>query len=576
MDMSLGLSDPMIPRDAAHGNPMFQYLTAFVPRKLRDLFRWGEYLSADSPHVYALARKFGEYPITKLVYETTKTSEREKRKELYEHHMNLKGAASMVSFDRLVYGNVFLSVYEPFKRFLICSSCKNRTAIDSVPYSYNADQVLFRYKCPKCRVQTTGRIFDEKLKEYSKIKIIRWDPKLIDIDHNPITDDSAYYYTIPRDVIARIRGGSKQLINGMPQSILKTIAKRATLRFHPDSLYHMKVPGPSGIESQWGFPPITSTIKLFLFAAILRKANEAIALEHITPFRVMFPQAGSGMGDPIATINLNDWKSQIESQYRQFRQDPLRIAFSPTPIGVQNIGGEGRALLTLGELQEAEKTILLAFGVPPEFIQGGFGQRSGEQTLRMVENQLQTHIEALNGFLQWTERRCSQFFGWPEIRVRLSDFKLVDDVERKQLLLQLWSQAKVSDTTIYETFEIDADHERKQRIQDTLDDARAQQQLEREMNELQSSLSQQVQQQSAMNKGQGLNYDPAQVIAQADQLVQEMLQYDEGTRRSRMDALQGEDPVMYAVVKDRLEQQQQNQVASMKAQTMGTPPQPMM
>ena len=43
---------------------------------------------------------------------------------------------------------------------------------------------------------------------------------------------------------------------------------------------------------------------------------------------------------------------------------------------------------------------------------------------------------------------------------------------------------------------------------------------------------------------------------------------DEPTRRSRLDSLQGEDPVSYAVVKMLLEQQQQNQTAAMKQQGM--------
>jgi hypothetical protein len=112
----------------------------------------------------------------------------------------------------------------------------------------------------------------------------------------------------------------------------------------------MKMPGPAGVQAQWGFPPITSAIKNFLFTAVLRKANEAIALEHITPMRIIHPSAASGQGDPISTIPLDRWRDEMEKNIRLFRRDPLRIQFSPVPINVQELGGNGRALMTLGEL----------------------------------------------------------------------------------------------------------------------------------------------------------------------------------------------------------------------------------
>lgn len=550
---------------AAHPNPMFDYTTAFVPRKLKDLFKWAEYLGFNSAHVYGVVRKFGEYPITRFLYESRSVMEKDRHKKLFEDHLKFKGTLTLVSYDLWLYGNAFISVYEPIKRDLQCPYCGAREDIRAARYTFNLDKFVFKHDCRKCKVKGVhSKVIDEKLKLEEKIRIIRWDPKLIDIEHNRVTGESTYYYQIPRSDIQKVRAGNKGMINQMPIELLRAMQDAKTFKFKEEQLFHMKMPGPAGVESHWGFPPITSAIKNFLFAATLRRANEAIALEHITPFRILHPLAASGAGDPLTTINLGKWRAEMQQNIRLWRRDPLQIQFSPVPVGVQNVGGEGRALLVLGELQEAEKNIVLSLGVPMEFLSGGLGQTRGEITLRMIENQLQTHIENLNSLIQWVEMKCSAFLGWESIPMKLADFKMIDDEVSKQTKLQLWQAGKVSDTTVAEMFNLDLEHERKQRIQDELDNLRAEQELDLEKKRLQTSISQQAQQSALMGSIQG--NDPQSVVARVDMLVQELAQYDPATRRSRMDGLKTENYLDYCVAKDRLEQLQQDQNAAMKAQ----------
>lgn len=566
-----GLSplDSMGARGATHANPMFDYLTGFVPRKLKDLFKWAEYLGFHSAHIYGVVRKFGEYPITRFIYESTSEEEKVRHKKLFEESIRLKGFLTQVSYDIWLYGNAFISVYEPIKRELTCPHCGTKEDIAAANYKFNLAKMVFTHDCRQCRRKdVASKVEDYKLKKSSKIQLIRWDPKLIDIEHNRVTGESVYYYQIPRDDIAKVRSGNRTMINHMPMEILRAMQEKKTFRFADGSLYHMKMPGPAGVQSQWGFPPITSAIKNFLFTAVLRKANEAIALEHITPMRIIHPAAASGQGDPISTIPLDRWREEMEKNIRVFRRDPLRIQFSPVPINIQEMGGNGRALLTLGELQEAEKNIVLSMGVPMEFLSGGLGQTRGEITLRMIENQLQTHIENLNALVQWVERKVAAFMDWEPIDMRLADFKMIDDIDNKQLKMQLWQQQLISNTTMADMLNVDLDYERKQRREDALADARAQKATEISLQKFQQSLSNQAQQQALQSQG-GMSYDQQQIISQADQLAQQMAQMDPGSRRSRMDSLKGEDFVMYSVVVQRLQQTQQDQMAQLKAQAAG-------
>jgi hypothetical protein len=551
-------------KDAAHPNPLFDFLTGFVPRKLKDLFKWAEYLVFNSAQVYAVVKKFGEFPITKIVYESAVPGVLAVHRKIFEKNLGVLSFLTKASFDKFIYGNGFYSIYTPFKRFLECKSCKSRKDINYIDYKFKVKSLEFTYTCTNCKKLTKGRMVDLKLKDASKLRMIRWDPKLIDIEHNPITDESVYYYTIPKSMKEQIDKGNKVLINSMPKGFLEAVKENKIFRFEKDALYHMKVPGPAGVEAHWGFPPITSSIKLFLFAAILRKANEAIALEHIVPFRVLFPQMNSPNGDPLTTISLAKWRTELEHNLKRWRRDPLAIQFAPVPLGVTNLGGEGRALMVSAEIKDAESNIVTAMGVPMEFITGGLGQTRGEISLRMLENQLRCHTEDLNKLLQWIEDKVARYMGFEPVPVHLSDFKMIDDSEKKQLVMQLWAQGKVSDSTIAEMFELDLDKERDLILENAIAQAKAQQKTEAEMKKIQGSLVQQVQQQASAT---GLDYnDPQQVIAAADQKVQEFMALDPNTRRSQLDGLKTEDIIMFSVVKERMEQAQQTQEAEVKQQ----------
>lgn len=568
---NLAPGDSVFPTDATHPNPMFDFLTGFVPRKLKDLFKWAEYLAFSSAHIYAVIKKFGEYPITKLVFDTDNTELETKHRELYEKHLNLKGFLTKVSFDKFLYGNSFISIYEPRKRWLQCSHCGTRTDIHYVNYEYIFDRVLFKFKCPvkRCGKVSQVRPLDEKLKDPSEINLIRWDPKLMDIKHNPITGHSTYYYTIPQWLVQDVKKGDRTILDHLPVEFLVCMQKKLPFKFAKDSLYHLKVPGPAGVEAHWGFPPITAAIKLFLFAATLRKANEAIALEHIVPMRVLYPQAASAAGDPISQINLAQWRSELEQNYRRFRRDPLHVMIAPVPVGVQDVGGQGRALMVGPEIKDAEQNIMLSYGVPPEFLMGGLGTNKGEITLRMLENQLQTHIDDLNQLISWLSRKISVFLEYEKVGTKMADFKMLDDIEMKQLLMQIWQTGKLDDGRLFEAMDIDPKLTRERRKQEAIDETRLQQETQAEVAKLQNSLSQQAQQKA--QQGAGLNYNIQAIVQAAQQQASQLGGLDEGSRKSALAEMQSTDPVMYAVVVQQLEQITTAQEAQARAQVRGAP-----
>ncbi len=551
---------------ATHPSPYYQYTQVFTPRRLKELFKFCEYLFYNSPHIYAALRKFGEYPITQITYDTENKSLRKKYENLLHNVIHLRELLIESTVDKYVYGNCFVSLYQPFVRYLQCTHCGTRTNIQSIDYKFSVQNLTFQYTCAQCkqmtRVSSKG-IVDQKLQISRKLNFIRWDPKQMDIDHNPITNESTYYYTIPRELIQQVNGGHKTLIDTLPMGFLQAIAANKKFKFAKDAIYHMKVGGPAGIFKQWGLPPLLSVISKFHYVEILRKANEAIALDHLVPFRIIHPAQASGNADPVVTISLSRWQNTMEAHMKKWRKDPLHIMYAPIPIGMTQVGGQGRALLTLGEIQEAEKNIVAALGIPLEFLYGGLTGTGMEATLRLIENQLETHINDILGLEQWAADKCGKFLGWELLEVGLKKFRIVDDANAKQVIMNMWmsgqqgGQQIVSNETVAELFDVDLEKEKKKIKQETLDNVRRQRELDIEITNLQNNLSEQVRQESL--QGTGLGYNQQVVIGQADSKVNELMAVDEGTRRSMLHQLQVEDFVLYSVVIQRLEQMQTGQ-----------------
>lgn len=565
-----------------HPNPLFDYLTTFVPRKLKSLFHYCDYLYFNCPQVFAVLNKFAIYPITEFTYESDSPKLREKYKILIGDVLKLKNILIQTGVDRFVYGNSFTSIYFPFKRFLVCPDCKTKYNIRHVSFKFKIKnkQFDFVFKCERCNKEVKAKVEDVKLRLPTPrdIHVIRWNPKYMEIESNPITGDREYFYEIPYTIQEQVKRGDRQLLETMPMAFIETIAQGKMFKFSKGKIFHMRTEGPAGIDDKWGFPSLLSSLKQFLYTSVLRKGNEAIALEYITPFRVLHPAQATANADPTVTISISNWIQETKMNLQAWRRDPLHLMFSPIPIGVTTMGGQGRALMVTGEIAESENSIIASFGVPREFIYGGLSATGSGVTLRMLENQLLNHTTQLVDMAQWITDRCGEFLGWKKIKIGLEPFKLVDDVQQKMALLQA-NQASggvlLSQTSVATMFGKDIAKEREIRMQESLDEQRFQFEMQQKMQEMQNSLAERAR--SAGQSGQPASYDQQKVIADAEGLVQQLTSMDEGTRRSFLQNLEQEDYVMYSVVIQRWEAMQTQQQAAMRQQMqqqMAAPPPP--
>lgn len=542
-----------------HANPMFDFLSGFAPRNLKDLFKWAEYIFTDSPHIYATVEKLALYSITEIRYLNDAPAAVDKLRNTLEDDIGIYPALRTVRRDETIYGNSFTSVHFPFKRLSRCPHCSLIHTMSRITYKYEWTTLRFDYTCPACKKgvsQNLNELVEVPIRSAKDIRIIRWDPKQMILDDNPITGEVVYYYKLHARLVEKIKKGGPVVINTIPSGFLQCVAKNKDFKFNPNSVFHLRNDPPAGLDTPWGIPPITSVLKQFYYTAVLRKANEAIALDHVVPFRVLHPAQVSGNADPIATLNGAEWTEYTREQIKRWRRDPLHIMFSPVALGVTQMGGQGRSLMTLGEVQAAEENIMAGLKVPREFTMGGLSVQVSPTALRMLENQLLASNHETNRLLQWVVDKIAVFLGHERTKVALTPFKFVDDAQQKALLLEMNAQySLLSKQFIAEMFSIDLEEQAAQRESEELNDKKRKLVHERKLKDMDNSISEQAAQMAQQQQmGPGMNYDQQAVIGHADEIAQQLAAASEGDRRSILSDLQATDYVMYAVVIQRLEQ----------------------
>ena len=161
-------------------------------------------------------------------------------------------------------------------------------------------------------------------------------------------------------------------------------------------------------------------------------------------------------------MNLGAWRSTIEDNLGRWRRDPNFIAVMPIPIGYQGLSGDAKMLQVTPELKFLEETIINSFGIPTEFIKGGATWTSSSVSLRIIENHFLTYREEIHDFLNYfAVPRITAFLDFPPVKMKLKKFRMSDDVQAKEALLQLAQLGKIADSYLQIEFGLDPQEQKK-------------------------------------------------------------------------------------------------------------------
>lgn len=524
-----------------YANPAYDVSSQFLPRSFTDLLKWTRFIIVKSPTTTEVLRKMATYPITEVTISTPKKSLKDRYEEIFES-VRLVEKLSDGGFDYHAYGNSFTSMYFPIDRYIECPSCKtsytSRKALDQRFAIWK--NWKFEGECPGCSNKVIFERRDIKSKDISRINIIKWKPDNISLNNNPITGEVEYYYKIPSDVRRKIMTGDPHFLCTVPWEMIEAVRLQRDFKFSPGTIHHMKSLSMGDFIEGFGVPPLLSHYSTVFYMQCLKKANEAIALEHMNPLRMIFPQQGSGAGDPLSMMSMGNFTGQVKNQLKKFKQDPNHVLIAPVPIGVGNMGGQGKSLLVTQELQFAEEQLLMSMGVSRELLSGTTNWTSSAVGLRLLENNMNQYVRKLRRYLKWIVKQITAYLGMEEVEVDFVPFELTDNEPMKQLYFQMQQAGLISDDTLLEAFGMDPDEEAEKIIQSQIKKAETAVKLKTMVQRAEFTANRDEASDSDDDDGFG-DYKK-NVIANAEKILNEP---DEQKRMQILLQLQAEDNGMY-------------------------------
>ena len=527
-------------------SPFFNIANQFLPRNLHDVIRWARYITTQSPVTTEVIRKLSTYPITDFLVDTEKEATRQKYKDLFKS-FGLRSVLHDIGFEYYTLGNVFVSIYFPVHRALSCGACAtvyNAKTADFVKF------VDFKFEgtCPKCSAKALFSVKDTESFDIADMNIVKWDPLNIAVNHNPITNEYEYYYKIPNDIKRKIKQGDRLFVNSIPWSFIEAVEKNQDFKFDKNNLFHLKNLSTGQMVEGVSVPPLLSQFSLVFYQATLRRANESVAQDYMAPLRVIFPTAQTGNSDPVVSLSMRNFASNMQQAMIKHKQDNNHVVIAPVPVGYQAISGEGKNLLVTQEIAQAEESILLSMGVSKELLSGTTNWTSSTVGLRMLENTMLTYTAQMNGLIEWIITRVTSYLSLENCGVSLTPFKLTDDDNLREVLLKLVEAGEASISTLLETYGIDYEDELKKKREDTvakaINDTRTQLEVDRGVFLASKKMSDKLDQHN----------DYRSALAKAQAIAEQMVSMDPASRRQILNQYRVEDFAMYIMVGKLLEE----------------------
>lgn len=405
-----------------------------IPESKTEIFKWCKYYYTFDPLISGAISALSTFPVTEVHLENTEQNSVDK--ETYKAYekvlfktLNIYKLLIEIGIDYWLYGNCF--VFGEFKNI------ENGKG-----------------KSPNAEWKSVTRL----------------DPSKMIIDYNPTTGEKKYKWTVPNSIRKIVNSGKPvEEFNKIPQIIKDAVKNKKAVLFNPENIYHFSRASDSMDDGGvWGVPVVANVLKLLMYRNVLRQAQEAIAREHIVPQRIYYMEPQK---DANPYTDFTKAAMDLAAEIKKSVRDPNHKIVSPVPVNCLTIGGQGRALMLTSEIEQIQGEILAGMNVPREFIFGGVSYSSSSVSLKILENQFITYRLLLVDFLQnFIIRGMAKVRGeWLDERdnsklptVKLSDLKMQDDVQQKQLMIQLNGAGKCSNAYLWKTMGIDPEKMEKQ------------------------------------------------------------------------------------------------------------------
>lgn len=555
------------------GNPFFDQGSMQAPTSIGSMLTMCELLWSGNGTYRQAMERVCAYFLTGVEILDVPDKVKNSYTEFLNDSLHITSVLRAVALDFLFYGNSFSSPFVPFRRYLSCNGCRFEQPIDKVIFTFK--QMKYYARCARCSKSGEMKSIDRPTMEHDKIRVVRWNPHNMQLLFHPISHDCEYLMRPEAALQQQVRSGNPFYVQHTPDQLLEAALHNQLFSFYPEALFHMREDTLAGFQNRgWGIPRAMSNFRQAFYVQVLKRYNEALAMDYIVPWRVVTPAArGSEKTDPLLNASMSQFRSFMAKMVKDHRIDPLSIHAVPFPIEYQTLSGEGQALAPSELLTMGMDELLNACGVPADLYKGTLQLTALPPALRLFESTWPHLISSLNSFLNWLMGVLAVHLNWEPARARLIPIARADDMEARVVRLQLAAAQKISDTTALAAFGIDPREEIRRKFDEQRALAEEQTKFDREQaqrQEMDRRMAETTSMRSGMppggappgmgpggglgmpGAGTGGAVTPQDLLAQADQIAQQLAVMPEGERRRQLSSLRQTDETLHAVVKQRL------------------------
>ena len=240
-------------------SPFFDISHMYLPSSFKTLLRWCRYYFITNPLINAVVYKMSEYPVTDLIIDSNDVDLSNRWEAFFKNQLRFKQFQVEAGLDYNTYGNCFISIHFPFKKFLHCPNCNHSQPIEKVNYMFRSYK--YQSTCPKCNYFGDFTARDVYIKSPRDLRLIRWDPEHITIRHNETDGSNVYYYSIPSTLKNDIKMGKRHIVEKTPVSFIEAVRQNKDVLFNSTNLFHMKRPTIAQKRQGLGTQYDTSCVK---------------------------------------------------------------------------------------------------------------------------------------------------------------------------------------------------------------------------------------------------------------------------------------------------------------------------
>jgi hypothetical protein len=439
------------------------------------------------------AQRVVRYFLTEVELTDASDDEKEKYEEFLNNQIKIMEVLATVGDNYMAYGNSFVSLHVPFRRYLRCPKCHLERPLNAINWQWENYQFLGT--CESCSYKGHFTRVDRRSLGQDQIKVVHWSPHEIRIMYHPVSGKKIYLWEINALFKNEIKKGNPFYLEETSWEIIEAIKHDKLFRFNNDFIYHVKDETLAGVRMHgWGLPLIMANFKQAWYIQVLKRYNEAIALDYIIPFRVITPTPGTSReADPLLHMNVGNFYSRVMNMFRQHRRDPTTIHALPFSIDLKMLGADAKNLAPTDLIDKATDEFLNSQGVPAELYKGSLQIQAAPVALRLFERTWVHLVNGMNGFLNWMFKRTSELQNWENLKGRLLPVTLSDDLEKKQTQLQLAASGQISNDTSLRPLGINFREETKKKFdeQEFMEEAQAKyQERAAQRQELQQTMAQ--------------------------------------------------------------------------------------